>query len=133
MTVIRIAEPQGHFRVTFDCISGESAECGDHQACGWIDSWGCPVDDHAESEWDLRDLRDHLIGCHPEGDGGRIPDTVSFDPGTDWWLDPFWNGIRDSVTDPDDLLAVTAYLHRPGWITDGSWLRVLRYLGWRDR
>ena len=133
MTMIRITEPQGHFRVTFDCVSGLSAECDCHQSCGWLDWQGNPVDDYVDSCWDFQDLRDHLAGCHPEGDGGRIPQFVSFNPGTDWWFFQAEDGIRDSVSDPDDLLGVTAYVHRPGWITDASWLRVLRFLGWRQR
>ena len=133
MTIIRIAEPQGHFRVTFDSISALSAECGSVQSCGWLDWQGNPVDDYVDSCWDFQDLRDHLSGCHPEGDGGSIPSFASFDPGMDWWLDSFWNGIRDHASDPDDLLGVTAYVHRPSWITDSSWLRVLRFLGWRQR
>ena len=130
---IYTAEPQGHFRVTFDCVSGLSAECGSHESCGWLDLQGNPVDDYAQSEWDFQDLRDRLIGCDAQGDGAKVPSFVSFDPGTDWWLDSFWDGIKGHVSDPDDLLGVTAYVHRPSWITDASWLRVLRFLGWRSR
>jgi hypothetical protein len=29
-------------------------------------------------------------------------------------------------------LGVTAAVHRPDWITDSSWIRVCRLLGWRE-
>lgn len=131
MTIIRTAEQPGFFRVTYDTISTLSAECGSTQSCGWL-NWQCtPVDGYIESQWDLQDIKEKLQG-HIEGDGAKVPSFVSIDPGSEWWLDTTWSDIKRFATDPDDLIGLTLYLHRPGWITDSSWLRVLRMLGWRS-
>ena len=51
---------------------------------------------------------------------------LSLDPQSDFWLSPFWRDLAGQ-----DALGVTAAVHRPDWITDASWLRVCRLLGWR--
>ena len=128
MTMIRLAEPQGHFRVTYSSITEESAQCGDIADHGYLDWRGYPVDDYADSQWDLRDLIDRLSGCYVEGDGADVPSFISVDPESDFWLSSFWTDIAG-----DDAIGVTAYVHRPSWITDSSWVRVARVLGWRHR
>ena len=129
MVLIRLAEPQGSFRCTYETITAESAEHGDAEDRGWLD-WGMhPVDDHAESDWDLRDLLDRLShGAEVSGDGDRIPRWITVTPGSDWWLDSQWSHSAD-----DETIAVSVSVHRPGWITDASWLRVCRLLGWSWR
>ena len=128
MTLIRMAEPFGRFRVTYSVTTDESAECGDFAAHGYLDWQGNPVDEYYESEWDLRDLTDKLSGHYAEGDGARVPSWITIDPESDFWLSSFWRSIG-----ADDVSSVQAYVHRPGWITDASWLRVCRMLGWRNR
>jgi hypothetical protein len=126
MTTLRSTEPYGTFRVTYETITEESAEQGDYAESGWIDWTGSPCDDYAESCWDLRDLLDRLGGCYAEGDGASVPRWLSLDPQSDFWLSPFWRDLAGV-----DALGVTASVHRPDWITDASWIRVCRCLGWR--
>jgi hypothetical protein len=130
MTIIRTTEPRGTFRVTYETVTAESAECGDAADRGYLAWDGSPADDYWESQWDFRDLVDKLSGHLAEGDGDRVPRWVTVDPQSDWWLSAFWRGI---ASDPDETLGVTASVHRPDWITDASWLRVCRILGWRQR
>lgn len=126
MTIIRTTESRGTFRVTYETVTAESAEQGDCADRGWLDWLGHPVDQYSDSEWDLRDLNDNLTGCYAEGDGGRVPRWITLDPGSDFWLSPFWRDLAG-----EDALGVTASVHRPDWITDASWIRVCRLLGWR--
>ena len=131
MALIRSTEPRGTFRVTYETVTAESAERGDCADYGWLDWSGCPTDNSYGSVWDLRDLRSKLAGYYAEGDGDRIPRRVTVDPGTDFWLSPFWRDLADLAG--EDALGVTASVLRPDWITDASWLRVCRMLGWRWR
>lgn len=126
MTILRTTDPRGTFRVTYETVTAESAERGDCADYGWLDWSGCPTDNYYGSVWDLRDLRSKLAGCYAEGDGDRLPRWVTVDPGSDFWLSPFWRDLAG-----EDALGVTASVHRPDWITDASWLRVCRLLGWR--
>lgn len=128
MTIIRTAEPYGTFRVTYHVVTAASAEQGDYADCGWLDWLGQPVDEYHESAWDLRDLLDKLEGCYAESDGDSVPSWITLDPQSDFWLSSFWRGIGG-----EDAESVTASVHRPDWITDASWLRVCRLLGWRRR
>lgn len=130
MTIIRTTEPYGTFRVTYETVTEESAQQGDAEDRGYLDWQGCPVDTYYESVWDLRDLTDKLSGCLAEGDGASVPRWITVDPQSGWWLSAFWRGI---AADPDQTLGVSASVHRPDWITDASWLRVCRILGWRSR
>jgi len=108
-------------------VTAESAEQGDCADCGWLAWNGSPCDEYHESVWDLRDLTDRLAGCYAEGDGDTVPRWVTLDPQSDFWLSPFWRDLAG-----EDALSVTASVHRPDWITDSSWLRVCRMLGWRS-
>ena len=128
MTTIRSTEPAGTFRVTYETVTAESAEQGDVADRGWLDWRGCPVDEYFDSCWDLRDLTDKLAGCYAEGSGGPVPSWITLDPQSDFWLSPFWRDLAG-----EDALGVTASVHRPNWITDASWIRVCRLLGWRWR
>jgi len=128
VTITRTAEPAGTFRVTYETVTAESAEAGDFAEAGYLDWLGCPVDEYSDSCWDLRDLTDKLAGCYAEGSGGPVPSWIVLDPQSDFWLSPFWRDLAG-----EDALGVTASVHRPGWITDASWLRVCRLLGWRWR
>jgi len=130
MAIIRTTEPRGTFRVTYETITEESAEIGDAAERGYLSWQGTPEDDYAQSVWDLRDLTDKLAGCWAEGDGATIfatPRWLNLDPGADFWLSPFWRDLAG-----DDALGVSVSVHRPDWITDSSWLRVCRLLGWRS-
>jgi hypothetical protein len=128
MALIRSTEPRGTFRVTYETVTAESAEQGDCADRGWLDWSGSPVDQYFDSVWDVRDLTEKLAGCYAEGDGDRLPRWITVDPGTDFWLSPFWRDLAG-----EDALGVTASVHRPDWITDASWLRVCRMLGWSWR
>lgn len=128
MTILRTTEPRGTFRVTYETVTAESAEQGDFAESGYLDWQGSPVDQYSDSVWDLRDLTDRLAGCYAEGSGGRVPSWITLDPGSDFWLSPFWRDLAG-----EDGLGVTASVHRPDWITDASWIRVCRLLGWRWR
>ena len=126
VTILRTTEPYGSFRVTYETVTAESAECGDYAEHGWLSWTGCPCDDYIHSDWDLRDLLDRLAGCYAEGDGAAVPSWLTLDPQSDFWLSPFWRDLAG-----EDALGVTAAVHRPDWITDSSWIRVCRLLGWR--
>ena len=126
MTILRSTEPFGTFRVTYETVTAESAEAGDFADHGWLSWNGCPVDNYSDSCWDFRDLLDKLAGCWAEGDGAALPRWVTLDPQSDFWLSPFWRDLAG-----EDALGVTAAVHRPDWITDSSWRRVCRALGWR--
>jgi hypothetical protein len=127
MALIRSTEPRGTFRVTYETVTAESAEQGDYAESGWLDWLGSPVDNYTDSVWDLRDLMDRLAGHYAKGDGGTVPSWITLDPESDFWLSSFWRNIAG-----EDALSVTASVHRPDWITDASWLRVCRLLGWRS-
>jgi len=127
MALIRTTEPRGTFRVTYETVTAESAEHGDAAERGWLDWRGCPCDEYHESCWDFRDLTDRLAGCYAEGDGATVPSWITLDPQSDFWLSPFWRDLAG-----EDALSVTASVHRPDWITDSSWIRVCRMLGWRE-
>lgn len=126
VTIFRTTEPYGSFRVTYETVTAESAEQGDYADHGWLSWNGSPCDEYHASCWDLRDLLDKLAGCYAEGDGAAVPSWLSLDPQSDFWLSPFWRDLAG-----EDALGVTASVHRPDWITDSSWIRVCRLLGWR--
>lgn len=128
MTVIRSTEPRGTFRVTYEAITEESAEHGDAAERGWLAWNGCPVDEYFDSVWDFRDLTDRFAGCSTYGDGSAVPRWVTVTPGTDFYLDPWWRDLAGP-----EAIAADCSVHRPDWITDASWLRVCRMLGWRPR
>jgi hypothetical protein len=128
MALLGLTEPRGSFRVTYCVITEDSAACGDHAHQGYIDSWGAPVDDATASDWDLRDLLARFEGCAVYGDGAPIPRWVTVSPESDLYLLSWWRDLAG-----DDAIAADCSVHRPDWVTDASWLRVCRLLGWRPR
>ena len=128
MTILRTAESHGSFRVTYDVTTEESAQHGDLAERGWLDWRGNPVDEYWLSDWDFRDLIDKLAGYYVEGSGGTLPSFLCIYPECQVWLSSFWRDLAG-----DDAISATAYVHRPGWISDGSWARVCRSLGWISR
>jgi hypothetical protein len=120
-------ETFGTFRVTAATIAADAD--GDYNRQGYISSFATWEDDDVYSDWDFRDLYDRFRGVRFEGDGANVPRWVSSD-GNDSsvFLDPFSMGLMD-----DDDVAIVYSIHRPDWITDSSWLRVLKCLGWKPR
>lgn len=117
------------FPVTAEVVTAESAECGDAAERGYCDHWGNWCDE--PDCWDLRHLLDDLPCGYAEGDGGRVPSWITIDPGCDYWLCSICQELISTVE--GDALGVTFSVHRPDEITDASWLRVCRLLGWRWR
>jgi hypothetical protein len=133
MTVLRSAEAFGRFRLTAEAVSAESCECGDVAERGWLTSWGCLSDEYFDSCWDVRDLADLLgEGYRPEGDGGQLPERLTFDASSDdlLWPGDGWSFLSE-LDCGEEAIGGSITVHRPGWITDGSWGRVCRLLGWR--
>lgn len=133
MTVLRSAEPWGSFRLTAEAISAESCEAGDAAERGWLTCWGDLADEYFDSSWDLRELADLLgRGYRPEGDGSAIPSWLTFEATSDDVLSPCegWAFLSE-LTCGEEAAGGSISVHRPGWISDGSWLRVCRLLGWR--
>ena len=131
MTVIRQAEPQGFFAVTYSIYTNQSAEMGHTAAQGYCDSSGCDTE-REDWSWALADLL-QFKGYYFEGDGARVPRWISCDASmTDLYGQPggFWGGLLE---DESDLSSAEVSIHRPDWITDGSWIRVCRLLGWTSR
>lgn len=131
MTVIRSAENFGTFRCTAELVTAESCEAGDVAERGYVDCWGQLWDDYSDSSWDLRDLLDTLQGRSACGDGSNLPSWVTFDSSTDDLCCP-QEGWRFLLQDSDAIHGQIS-VHRPAWISDASWLRVLALLGWRPR
>ena len=126
MAILGTTEPRGTFRVTYETITAESAEHGDAAERGWLDWRGCPCDDAADSMWDLRDIIDRFCGCSAYGDGANVPRWITVSPGSDFYLCSWWRDLAG-----DDAIAADCSIHRPDWVTDSSWIRVCRMLGWR--
>ena len=139
MTITRYGDCACCFPVTADVITAESAEAGDYELSGYIDSLG-RWDDHYER-----------FGTYPDDCGWQLSTLIEDLSNRRWesncWPDdlPNWittESLNDdlltrkgdwSVWEPlasvDDALSMTVSIHRPGWITDASWRRVLRLLG----
>jgi hypothetical protein len=128
MTRLGLTEPHGYFRVTYETITEESAAEGDAENRGYVDSWGAPVDEPESSEWDLRELVSRFKGYSTYGDGSPIPRWVTISPESNLFLDSWWRDLAG-----DDAIAADCSVHRPDWITDSSWLRVCKLLGWNWR
>jgi len=131
MTVIRQAEPQGFFAVTYSIYTDDSVESGDTAAQGYCDTSGCDTE-REDWSWTLADLL-QFKGYYFEGDGDRIPRWISCDASmTDLFTRPggFWHDLLEG--EPSACSAEVS-IHRPGWITDGSWIRACRLLGWTSR
>ena len=133
MTILRSTEPYGRFRLTAELVTAESCEAGDAAERGYLTSWGSLSDEYSDSCWDLRDLADQF-GCYyrPEGDGAALPRWISFEASQEDVLQPVngWAFLSESL-EGEEPIGGSISVHRPDWITDGSWARVCRLLGWR--
>jgi hypothetical protein len=133
MTILRSTEPFGSFRLTAEAISAESCEVGDAAERGWLTSYGELADDYFESSWDLRDLADMFgRGYRPEGDGAAVPRWLTFEASSDDVFGPCdgWSFLSELACG-EEAIGGSISVHRPDWISDGSWLRVCRLLGWK--
>ena len=134
MTIVRtyqsFRKADGYvFPVTAEVVTAESAEAGDAEARGYCDYWGQWSDD--PDLWDLRHLLDDLPSGYVEGDGSAVPRWITVCPDSDWFLSPICQELAGTVD--GDALGVTLSVHRPPQLTDASWLRVCRALGWEGR
>jgi hypothetical protein len=133
MTKIGTVEAPGFFRVTGEVVTAESCEAGDAAQRGYVDSIGFM--DEEPCEWELRDVVDQFGGgvYRPEGDGADVPRWLTFDASQDDLLGCHggWGFLEDPMADGAEVIGGSLSVHRPDWITDGSWLRVCRLLGWR--
>ena len=137
MTITRYGDCACCFPVTADVITAESAEAGDAEVRGYIDSLG-RWDDHFERfgtypdncGWQLSTLIDDLSGRRWEGDGDTLPSWITTESLNDDLLtrEGDWT-VWEPLASVDDALGMTVSIHRPAWITDASWRRVLRLLG----
>ena len=121
-------EPTRYFPVTFETITDDSAEHGDSADRGYLDWAGHRTTDCTRSlSWDFRSLAEALHGHKPEGDGGDPPSWLTFTAGSDDLIIP--SGVW-SFVDTDAEIGAAVSIHRPDWITEASWRRVCRCLGW---
>ena len=126
------------FPVTATLLTDDSASNGDYAVHGYIDSHGL-WDDHFsrfgtypdDCGWQLstiyRDLK------HRRWEGAHytdLPDSISTESLNDDLLtrEGDWS-VWEPLASVTDALGMTVSIHRPGWITDASWRRVLRLLG----
>jgi len=123
------------FRASYEVITEASCQQGDAEQRGWLDWAGDIVDSADQSHWDLDDLKE-LQGYRWEGDGARVPSwvTAEADMGDLMSCRCPWRFLADvgAISD-SEVIGGTISIHRPYWITDASWLRVLRILGWSWR
>ena len=121
------------FRATYELITAESCEQGDTAEHGYLDWLGDPVDNPCESHWDLQDLL-RLKDSYWEGDGDEIPRWITCDAEQGEISQCYrpWGFLSDGP-EGQDVIGGSISIHRPDWITDASWLRVCRVLGWRWR
>ena len=124
MTVLRSTEYVGTFRVTYSTVTEQSCEIGDRADCGYVDAAGSPIDDPQDSKWTFRELLDRFQGYLPEGDGSPAPRWLTVTAESDLWLDSFWANLGE------DLIGAECSIHCPDWITESSWIRVCRAIGW---
>jgi len=129
MTIIRQAVPRDYFTVTFSTVSENSIESEEFSDHGYCDTLGHSID-REEWSWQLRDLLEQFRGYRFEGDGASVPQWITADSGCDIWSDRFLLGLGNSI---EENMVASCSIHRPGWITDSSWLRVCRLLGWVQR
>jgi hypothetical protein len=117
------------FPVTCETVTDESAKQGDTAYRGYLDCCGHICDDRARSlSWSLRELVDAFGGYRPESDGGDVPRWLTVDARSDDLIRP--SGAW-AFADGSDVIGASVSIHRPDWITDDSWRRVCRLLGWR--
>ena len=115
------------FPVTAEAITAESCEHGDAEQRGYVDWLGNWCDE--PDCWDLRHLLEHLPSGRWEGDGGKVPRWISLESDSDAWLCSLWQELAEAVD--GDVLSVGFSVHQPPQLTESSWLRVCRLLGWR--
>jgi hypothetical protein len=118
---------------TAEVMTVESAETGEAELRGYVDCLGRMWDDSDQASWDLREVLAQVGGRRAEGSGGRCPDWLSFEGQSDdhlirpdSWSIWSWMGH-------DSTIGMTVNVHRPRDITDASWLRICRLLGWQYR
>lgn len=122
MTIIRQSEAYGYFRLTADVFNHtEEVESG------YISTLATWEDDYAQSEWDIRSIKDRFSGFYVEGDGASVPRWITFNIENPAINSSFIMGLTNFECPDTACVSV----HRPGWITDHSWLRVCRILGWK--
>jgi hypothetical protein len=100
-----------------------------------VDRFGQFRDEPWEGEWDLQEIVEQFgRGYRPEGDGSGVPRWLSFEASCDDLVSPCdgWSFLGEEI-DGEEVIGGGLSVHRPDWITDGSWLRVCRLLGWRAR
>jgi hypothetical protein len=103
------------FRVTYDIVTPESAECGDIEECGFVTpgGWKTPIESsmkEPDSDFDMT-LREAMRLCSPSENSGR------------WWSESdsricYQTGEHESRS-----------IHPPRNITESSYRRVSRLLG----
>ena len=118
------------FQATYETITAESCEQGDASERGWLSWLGNAVDNAWDSHWDLQDLT-RLTGYQWEGDGGNVPRWITCDADMSDLIHCArpWGFLADCSD--GEVIGGSISIHRPDWITDASWLRVCRLLGYR--
>ena len=118
------------FQATYEVMTDDSVSVGDAADRGWLDWLGDAVDNASDSHWDLQDLA-RLKGYHFEGDGGRVPSWITCDADMSDLIHNArpWGFLADCSD--GEVIGGSISIHRPDWITDASWLRVCRLLGWK--
>ena len=141
MTITKYADCACCFPVSAEVFTAESAEHGDAEQRGFIDSLG-RWDDHFERfgtypddcGWQLSTLIEDLNHRRWEADCSPcdLPRWISTDSQSDDLLTRKgdWT-VWEPLASVDGAISMTVTVHRPDWITDASWRRVCRLLGWR--
>ena len=120
------------FRVTYETITADSCEAGDAADRGWLDCLGDASINLYTSHWDLQDLA-RLKSYRFEGDGGSVPNWVSCEADMSDLIQRAWPwGFLADCPEESEVIGGSISIHRPNWITDASWLRVCRSLGWKS-
>ena len=118
---------------TADVMTAESAEQCDAAWWGYVDCMGAFWDTPDHACWDLREVLAQMAGRRPEGSGGRCPDWLTFESRNDDHLLRPDNWSAWSSMGHADVIGMTVSVHRPRDITDASWIRICRMLGWQYR
>jgi hypothetical protein len=121
------------FFLTIGIMTVASCQSGETDRSGYVDCLGRVWDTSDQAPWDLSEVIAQCKGRIPEGSGGMLPDWITFESLSDDWLIPAdsWSVWR--FMGMPETVAVTVAVHRPRELTDASWGRVLRLLGWQYR